>query len=588
MNKFFPLSVIALGFLVLLFTGSANYYYNNKVSELFLEENNLDNEMTFFNGLLYSLIDTETGERGFIITGEEKYLEPLEHAITLLNEPKNKVFLAENKENQSVIRELNHLIAEKLADNQRKIALRRSEGFEAAQKIEVEGFGKATMDKIRVVIQNIFQDKKESSVKKVTALKNDIENINIIANVSNALVFILMSSSLIAIYSYASREEKKQKQIVFLDKLRKMMMDHSREVILSIDSNGIITSSNKILTELTGYSHLDLIGKPFAKFIDPKDDETNLNKFSKKYSKQFLTFAELLLYAKDQPIEGDVVWTFKPGQQRHFQSSITPLIDTDGNFTGYLLEGNDISEKIKLQEKLIKTSAETENANRAKDQFLTSLSHDLRTPLTAILGCTEILEQNIENNLNEKQFKLLKWIKENGQHLLAMVADILTLEKFIARKEIVNVSTVNIDQLIEQIFHEVEISAAQKGIVLKLEGAEGAEPIQTDVEKLFRLLTNLIANAVKFTSHGSVRVVIKQAEHTHLPVSISVIDTGIGIDSTYFDQIFKPFFQINRTTRNEGNGLGLSICLAYAQLLGYKLSFQSTFGKGSTFTLDLS
>ncbi len=365
-------------------------------------------------------------------------------------------------------------------------------------------------------------------------------------------------------------------------------MDHSREVILSIDSNGIITSSNKTLTDITDYSDSDLIGKPFAKFIDPKDDEINLKKFSKKYSKQFSTFAGLLHYAKEQPIEGDVVWTFKPGQQRHFQTSITSLIDPDGNFTGFLLEGNDISERIKLQEKLIKTNAEAENANRAKDQFLTSLSHDLRTPLTAIIGCTEILKETGENNLTEKQIQLLKWIEDNGQHLLTMVADIMSLEKFLARKEVVNASAVNVSQLIEQIFYELDAVANRKGLVLIMEGAEGAESIQTDEDKIYRILSNLIANAVKFTPQGSVRVMLTQDKQSRQPVRIDVVDTGIGIDPAYFDQIFQPFFQINRTNRNEGSGFGLSICLAYAQLLGYKLSFQSTLGQGSTFTIDLS
>jgi len=588
MNKFFLLSVIALGFLVLLLSGAATYYYNHKVSELTFQESELDAEADFFNSLLYSLVDTETGERGFIITGEEKYLDPYHNALLLLIEPSTRTFLVKTGETTPILKDLNHLILDKLADNQKKIELRRFQGFEAAQKVEAEGVGKEIMDKIRVIIKKIIQDKRGEIAKKTDNLKSSIEKINIIANVSNALVFVLMSSSLIAIYFYADREEKKQKQVLFLDKLRKMIMEHSRGIILTLDPRGSITTCNKNLIELTGYSDTDLIGKSFSKFIDPHDDEINLKKFSDKYSKQFSSFGEVLLHAKEQPIEGDVVWAFKPGQQRHFQASITSLIDPDGNFTGYLLEGNDISERIKLQEKLIKTNAEAENANRAKDQFLTSLSHDLRTPLTAIIGCTEILKETGENNLTEKQFQLLKWIQDNGQHLLTMVADIMSLEKFLARKEVVNVSAVNVSQLIEQIFHEFDAVANRKGLILIMEGAEGAESIQTDGDKIYRILSNLISNAVKFTPQGSVRVVVTQDTQTHQPVRVDVIDTGIGINPAHFDQIFQPFFQINRTSQNEGSGFGLSICLAYAQLLGYKLSFHSVLGQGSTFTLDLS
>ncbi len=221
MNKFSLLSVIALGFLVLLLSGAATYYYNHRVSELTFQERKLDAEADFFNSLLYSLVDTETGERGFIITGEERYLEPYHQALALLAEPNTKILLAESEENNSTNKELNHLILEKLADNEQKIELRRSQGFEAAQKMEATGFGKATMDKIRGIIEKVIQEKKEEVAKKSNDLKSNIEKINLTSNISNALVFILMSSSLIAIYFYADREEKKAKTSCFFRQIKK-------------------------------------------------------------------------------------------------------------------------------------------------------------------------------------------------------------------------------------------------------------------------------------------------------------------------------------------------------------------------------
>ena len=218
------------------------------------------------------------------------------------------------------------------------------------------------------------------------------------------------------------------------------------------------------------------------------------------------------------------------------------------------------------------------------------MSHDLRTPLTAIIGYTDILQHNVEDNLNDKQFTHLKKIEENSLHLLEMIQDIMTLEKLEARKETVQLSEVRVGNLIEQIFHEVEIKAAKKGITLKVEGLEGSEPLHTDEQKLYRILMNLIANGVKFTNEGSVRVVVTQDKQTHQPIRIDVIDTGIGIKPIHQKKIFQPFFQVDRAAEkeDEGTGLGLSICKSYCQLLGYYISFKTEFGKGSTFTLDLT
>ncbi len=408
-------------------------------------------------------------------------------------------------------------------------------------------------------------------------------------SITSGLALALMAFSLITIYLYAKREEMKEKEVISLEKIRNAIMTHSREIILTLDPEGIILSCNKMVEKMTGYKASDLIGKNFTGFIHVKDDEKNLKNFSKKYSKDFKTFSDLLLFAQELPIEEDVIWSFKENKQLYFQASITPLRDAESAFIGFLVEGNEITDRIKLSEKLLESSAATQNAQQAQHRFLVSMSHDLRTPLTAIIGYTEVLRTNSENNLSDKQLAFLQRIDESGQHLLEMINDIMLLEKFETRKEVLKISEVRVGDLLTEIFQDVETLAEKKKISLEIEGLQNCAPISTDEEKLYRILSNLIVNAVKFTPQGSVRVVITQDEQTHQPVKIQVIDTGIGIDLRYHPQIFEPFFQIHReANRGTGNGLGLSICKAYSQLLGYKISFKSELGKGSTFTLDLS
>ncbi len=590
MNKYFLIIVIALGIFSLFLRGYIVIEPIHQASVIFTDRNKLDEEREFFQDLLGALVDAETGERGFIITGDDKFLEPYDHALHLLNDPKNKDFLREEGKKSLMVAHLSTLINEKLAFIRKLVELRRLQGFEAAQKAVEEGSGKTTMDKIRGITKEVLAEKNQSLVIREEDIRDQLGRLVQSANIGNVVTFLFMGSCLVALFLYANRLDKERKNLLDLEKLRDEILANSREIVLTLDPNGRVTSFNKMIERVTGYIPSQIIGAPFSQFIAPEDDKINLKNFSKKYSKEFRTFSDLLLFAKNQSVEEDVVWTFRNSARFYFQFSISPLKDMEGNFSGYLLEANEISERVKLNEKLIQARAEAENAYRVKSQFLSSMSHDLRTPLTAIIGYTDILQHNVEDNLNDKQFTHLKKIEENSLHLLEMIQDIMTLEKLEARKETVQLSEVRVGNLIEQIFHEVEIKAAKKGITLKVEGLEGSEPLHTDEQKLYRILMNLIANGVKFTNEGSVRVVVTQDKQTHQPIRIDVIDTGIGIKPIHQKKIFQPFFQVDRAAEkeDEGTGLGLSICKSYCQLLGYYISFKTEFGKGSTFTLDLT
>ncbi len=590
MNKFFLLLVVAIGFLAVLFDSFATFESKRKASLLVVEQARVDKEIEFFEILLSNLMATQAGVRGYVATGDKLYLEAYSKSLTFLKDPEINATLLKYIEERPSLIQLKALIDEKIGYLHKIIDLYNAQGLKAVQDEVIGGFGQGLMDKIWIIDQRFILEKDQVLANKEKDLKDQLEKINIFSSITNWVGFLLMATCLLAIYTYASRSEKEKKDLISLEKLRNEIMSNARGIILTLDPKGCITSFNKMVERISGFPFSEVIGTPFSQFIDAEDDKINLQNFSKKYSKQFDSFSDLLLFAKEHPIEEDVIWTFKKNERRFFQASITPLVCSEGFFTGYLIEANEISERVKLNEKLIEARAEAENANRAKSQFLTSMSHDLRTPLTAIIGYVDILDQNRGENLTEKQLTYIKRIGDNSQYLLEMVQDIMALEKFEARKETIQFSEVRVGNLIEQIFEELEIKATQKGIILKAEGLEGLEPLHTDEQKLYRILMNLIANGVKFTDEGSIRVVITQDKLTHQPIQIDVIDMGIGIDSAYHDQVFQPFFQVNRATKkgDEGTGLGLSICKSYSQLLGYKLSFKSELGKGSTFTLDLS
>ncbi len=263
----------------------------------------------------------------------------------------------------------------------------------------------------------------------------------------------------------------------------------------------------------------------------------------------------------------------------------------------------DLSEKsqnLELQANVLKKSekeladkaALLEEASRYKSEFLANMSHELRTPLNSLLILAKMLADNDEENLNEDQVESASVIYDSGTHLLNLINDILDLSKIEAGRMDVVKETFFIAELAKSMEARFTHMAKVKGILFNVTGLDiSLLSLITDGVKLQQILTNLIGNALKFTSEGSVTLdfsVIKNNEHDQ-QIAIAVIDTGIGIEETKQAAIFEAFQQedgsINRNFG--GTGLGLSISMAYSKLLGGHVQLKSKKGIGSTFTLML-
>lgn len=228
-----------------------------------------------------------------------------------------------------------------------------------------------------------------------------------------------------------------------------------------------------------------------------------------------------------------------------------------------------------------------EQANEAKSMFLASMSHELRTPLNSIILLSNLLGKNPKGNLTEDQIKQSQVIHRAGQELLTLVSDILDLSKIEAGKMQIEHDDFKLKELIEHIGDLYAPLADQKGIILKAE-IEDDCPIRTDRDKLSQILKNIVGNAVKFTSEGSVTLALRHIrENNHGEYCIEVRDTGIGIAQESHGTIFERFQQANSKISSEfgGTGLGLTISKKLADLLGITIEVHSEVGKGSTFKL---
>jgi|GEM_PF-1894475 len=230
-----------------------------------------------------------------------------------------------------------------------------------------------------------------------------------------------------------------------------------------------------------------------------------------------------------------------------------------------------------------------ESANNSKSEFLANMSHEIRTPMTAILGFADLLEheQTLSSN---NQMDCVNTIRKNGEHLLAIINDILDISKIEAGKMDVEKIEVNPQGLIQEIDELMKIKADAKGICVHVEYLDTLpKSIQTDPVRLRQILVNLIGNAIKFTEVGTV-VIRAGVVPGAVPIfQVEVIDSGIGMSADHVGKLFKAFQQADSSTTRKfgGTGLGLMISKRLAELLGGDITIQSEIGKGSTFSLRI-
>ena len=258
---------------------------------------------------------------------------------------------------------------------------------------------------------------------------------------------------------------------------------------------------------------------------------------------------------------------------------------------------SEIAERKRVELTLVEKAKELADANaklksisRHKDQFLANMSHELRTPLNVILGAAELLREGIHGPINSKQLKSVRMISDSGQHLLALINDILDLAKIEEGKIELTIRTVSVQSLCEISLQFIKQLAQKKGINVFFDYRDkNVKTLQTDERRLKQILVNLLTNAVKFTPEkGSVGLEVIGAPESK-QARFVVWDTGIGIPDDDMDRLFHPFVQLDSSLKrqHEGTGLGLSLVDRLTTMLNGHVSLESKVGSGSRFTVTL-
>ncbi len=246
-------------------------------------------------------------------------------------------------------------------------------------------------------------------------------------------------------------------------------------------------------------------------------------------------------------------------------------------------------ENARAYQQLVQTAEELREVDRLKTQFLANMSHELRTPLNSIIGFSRVMLKGIDGALTDLQSADLTSIYNSGQHLLRMINDILDMSKIEAGRMDLSFDEMSLDEICQSVLPTAGVLVKDRPVELKSSIPEDLPSVWADGQRVRQVLINLLSNAAKFTEEGQITLSAAVTPENPDFVTVSVQDTGIGIDSESQKKLFVPFQQVDASTtrRAGGTGLGLSICRSFVEMQGGRIWVESELGKGSTFFFTL-
>jgi PAS domain S-box-containing protein len=361
-----------------------------------------------------------------------------------------------------------------------------------------------------------------------------------------------------------------------------LLLESAAEGIVGLDENGSIIFLNPAGERLLGWSASELLGKSQHAMLHHTRADGQPN--PQASCGICMTFGT----GRGHASQDDVFWR-RDGTSFPVEYQSTPIRESDG-VVGAVVTFRDVGARRRANQELVRAKEEAEAANAAKSDFLARMSHELRTPLNSVIGFSNVLRKNKSGNLKSLDLSYLERIGTNGVQLLALINDILDLSKIEAGKVDLDLSAVEVGELVQDTLVQLGDRGHKVGVAVESQIPSAIRRIETDAAKLRQVLINLVGNAVKFTHAGTVTVAVDIDRVTNSPIRIRVTDTGIGIAPDRLAAVFAAFEQADTSTSREfgGTGLGLSISRALCELLGFRLEVESVLGAGTTFTIDLA
>jgi len=355
------------------------------------------------------------------------------------------------------------------------------------------------------------------------------------------------------------------------------ILDHLGEGVYTLDASGKLSYMNARAEQMLGWKSEELTGRTIHNIIHHHRPDGSL-----------LPAAECPIYLAMQANRvfrsNDEVFFCKDGTRLPVKVSGAPLV-LDGRHAGSVVMFSDVRSELLLQQRLVKAKEAAEQADRLKTDFLSTMSHEMRTPLNGVIGMTDLL---LDTSLDAEQHEFVRIIKTSADTLVSTINDILDFSKIEAGRLELEKTGFSLRQLIESSVDVLAAKAREKNLTLaSFVDPNLSDHFVGDPLRIRQILLNFLANAIKFSDKGQIiaSAHADRSDGMHAVVRFSVLDGGIGISEPAKTRLFEPFSQADSSTTRKygGTGLGLAICKRLVEAMGGSIGVDSTVGHGSTF-----
>ncbi|HVE58715.1 MAG TPA: CHASE3 domain-containing protein [Pyrinomonadaceae bacterium] len=608
---------IPLGFIIAVFLLAALIFFAfrsmNSVTEALKLEKHTQEVLLQLDETLILMINAETAARGFLISQDETILEPYNQTQQTIKPALEKLrgLISDNKSQAERISQLEKLADERLAVLEQMINVRRNKSLEETRAQFPMGRSRELSNQVRQIIGEMKNEERKLLIERETALNNSLAATQTMLYVTGFAGLLSLGFANFTIYREIGKRRQAEDDLRDTNKdLEKRVEERTRELLqknveLNEQINRREQSENRhrlaleagnlgtwIFDKKTNRAEIDERALSFFGFTDGEFDGDT---FSRLHAEDSPKVAEILQKSllENTKFNAEFRILHPDGKVRWSHCIGQPQIDSSGEVIQIVGNCRDITEQREAEnerEEILKKEQaarrDAEIANRLRDEFLATVSHELRAPLNSILGWGRLLEKEILDK--QTSTKAIETIIRNAEAQNHLIEDLLDVSRIISGKLRLEISTIKPIKVIEAAMETIRPAAEAKNITLEVRSLSPVSHISGDPNRLQQIIWNLLSNAIKFTPNGG-RVTV-ELERTNGDIEIRVSDTGIGIKEDFLPFVFDRFRQADASSIRKfgGLGLGLAIVRHIAEMHGGTVSVLSDGeNKGSTFIIKL-
>jgi PAS domain S-box-containing protein len=533
------------------------------------------------HSISWLLAGAESGQRGYILTGEPSFLEPYQTAVSSLNEQiKTLNYLtADNPQQQERISALRAAINNRFKILHENLSLRTERNLNAARKSALMNRGKAEMDRVRGLLDEMMDAEKQ--LLKTRSERSELVYQN--ALLMNLLAGLFCLAAVLGLVIVVRRDlaaRQASARIIYQEReLFRITLASIGDGVITTDTAGRVTYLNSIAQTLTGWSNKEAHGQPLEVIFNVMDEKTG-KPIANPVTKA-LNFGIMIGLANHTML------IRKDGSRRPIEDSAAPIKDREGGIKGVVLTFKDVTESRRSKEELRQSvqryrrlAEELANSNRDLEQFAYVASHDLQEPLHVVTSFADLLSIRCDKKLDPKEKEYIDFIKQAANQARRLVKELLEYSRIGKSNQS---QMIDIKMVLEEVKFNLRLPIEESKAEIITDGLPTIQAAHSEIVQLFQ---NLISNAIKYqTPDVPPRIVITWSKLNNMYL-FSVKDNGIGIEQQYKERIFEMFQRLH-SPDSSGTGIGLAICKKIVEQHGGKIWMESEPGKGSIFYFTL-